>query len=142
MVPQPVPLTRKCPLLYRLVGLSRRPTSHLSSLKTIPTNPVQISGLRSCFLSSYHQFSLNSSTHRTEVYKDLGRSAVGFRNLGFENFRVLGVSNGSSGGTAGDGRGGDNSGGGGGGGSGGGGSGGGGGGEGEGRGGSNWSLLS
>ncbi|KAA8517878.1 hypothetical protein F0562_015333 [Nyssa sinensis] len=124
MVPNPVTLSHRTTLLFRFVGVSRKPISDFANHTKIPRNPVQISGVRSCSSCNSHPFPLHSS-HRT-VFKNLGRFEIGFRPLGFDHLRVSVVSDGGSGGTGGyGGSGGGNS-----------------GWKGEGGGGSNWSLLS
>jgi peroxisomal membrane protein 2 len=99
MVPNPASLTCKSPLLYRFMGFSHRPISHFGHQTRIPANPVQISGFRSC--SSRQSFSYPLNSGLGAVFKNLGRSEMRFRHLGFDNFRVSAVSDGGSGGSGG-----------------------------------------
>ncbi|CAK7339894.1 unnamed protein product [Dovyalis caffra] len=100
MVPNPVvSLTRKTPLLYRLVGFSSKPTSHFNQITQLSLNPVQITGFRACSSSTLFSNSLTYS-HGT-ILKDLGGSKTGYKQLGFDQFRVLAVSDGGSGGIGG-----------------------------------------
>ncbi|KAL6272224.1 hypothetical protein ACE6H2_022916 [Prunus campanulata] len=106
MAPNPVSLARKTPLLNRFVGYSRRPSLHSGPQSRIAANPVQISGFRSSSLSHCHSHLPHSHSYCLNsgngvVFKDLGRSEIGFRQLGFDRFRLYVVSDGGSGGTGG-----------------------------------------
>ncbi|KAJ6408425.1 hypothetical protein OIU84_011690 [Salix udensis] len=99
MMRNPVCFTRKASLLYRFVGFSPKPTSHFS-LRTQPSlNPSQITGFRAC--SSSTLFSNSLSYSHGAVFKDMVGSKIGYRQLGFDQFRVLAVSGGVSGGSGG-----------------------------------------
>ncbi|XP_062167921.1 protein sym-1 [Alnus glutinosa] len=132
MVPNPASLTHKSTLLHRFVGFSRTPISHSRHHIRIPENPVKMSRFQSCSSCQSHSYPLNSG--HGVVFKNLGRSEIGFGPLGLSRFRVSAVSDGGSGGTGGYGGSGDGNSGGRGEGSGAGGS--------DSGGGSNWSLLS
>ena len=80
------------------MGFSRRPILHSTR---IPTNPVQISGFRTC--SSCHSYSHPLSSSHGAEFKNLGRSEMRFGQLGFDYFLVSTVSNGGSGGYRGSG---------------------------------------
>ncbi|KAJ6363601.1 hypothetical protein OIU78_003722 [Salix suchowensis] len=86
MMRNPVCFTRKASLLYRFVGFSPKPTSH-----------TQITGFRAC--SSSTLFSNSLSYSHGAVFKDMVGSKIGYRQLGFDQFRVLAVSGGVSGGS-------------------------------------------
>jgi len=109
MVQNPVCFTRKASLLYRFVGFSPKPTPHFSLRTQLSLNPAQITGFRACSSSS-----LFSNSSHGAVFKDMGGSKIGYRQLDFDQFRVLAVSGGGSGGSGGSGRLGGSSGGGGG----------------------------
>ncbi|KAM0981457.1 hypothetical protein ACFX13_014820 [Malus domestica] len=103
--PASLSLTRKIPFLNRFVGCSRRPSLHSCTVSRIAANPVQIRGFRRSSMCQSHSFALNSGI---EVgLKDLGRSEIGFRLLGYDRFRLSVVSDGGSGGTGGGGSSGD-----------------------------------
>ena len=91
------------------MGFSRRPILHSTR---IHTNPVQISGFRTC--SSCPSYSHPLSFSHGAEFKNLGRSEMRFGQLGFDHFLVSTVSNGGSGGYGGSGGRGEGSGGGGG----------------------------
>ncbi|KAM1094200.1 hypothetical protein FF1_009237 [Malus domestica] len=108
MALNPASLTRKTPLLNRFVGSSRRPSLHSCTAYKIAANPVQIWGFRSTSVCQSHPHALHSHSFPLNsgigvVLKDLGRSEMGFRQLGYDGFRLSVVSNGGSGGTGGDG---------------------------------------
>ncbi|XP_027107038.1 protein SYM1 isoform X1 [Coffea arabica] len=94
MASSPAKLVRKSPLLYRYVQFSRKPTSHFSSAPKIPPCSTSIRSRGFSFRSCYHSISLTS----TPVYKELGHSKIGFRQLGSDHFRLFVVSDGGSGG--------------------------------------------
>lgn len=98
MVENPVNLTRESPLtphLSRFMGLSHKPTSNFGYLTRIPANPVQTTAFRSSSSRTYQNPIALSS------FKELGRSNIGFRQLGCDWFRVSSVSNDGSDGTGG-----------------------------------------
>lgn len=95
MVQNSVILTRKSLHLFRLVGLSRKPSYHFGFQTRIAANPVQIAAFRSSSTCNCQNPSVLSSL------KELGRSKIGFRQLGYDWFRVSAVSNGGSGGSTG-----------------------------------------
>lgn len=101
MVPNPVTLTGKSPVLFRFASLCRRPVSNFGNQATrIPTNPIQIRGFKSLSSScQYNSYRLNISVGT--VFKDLGRSEVGFRHLGLDSFRMFAILDGGSGGAGG-----------------------------------------
>ncbi|CAN6576757.1 unnamed protein product [Malus baccata var. baccata] len=108
MALNPASLTRKTPLLNRFVGSSRRPSLHSCTAYRIAANPVQIWGFRSTSVCQSHPHALHSHSFPLNsgigvVLKDLGRSEMGFRQLGYDGFRLSVVSDGGSGGTGGDG---------------------------------------
>ncbi|KAL3585176.1 hypothetical protein D5086_012043 [Populus alba] len=92
MVQNPVCFTRKASLLYRFVGFSPKPTSHFSLRTQLSLNPARITGFRACSSSS-----LFSNSSHGAVFKDMGGSKTGYRQLDFDQFRVLAVSGGGSG---------------------------------------------
>jgi len=94
MVQNPVCFTRKASLLYRFVGFSPKPTPHFSLRTQLSLNPAQITGFRACSSSS-----LFSNSSHGAVFKDMGGSKIGYRQLDFDQFRVLAVSGGGSGGS-------------------------------------------
>ncbi|XP_030958749.1 glycine-rich protein 2-like [Quercus lobata] len=108
MVPNPTSLTRKSLLSFSFMRFSRRPISHSTR---IPTNPVQISGFRTC--SSCHSYSHSLNSGHGAEFKSLGRSEMRFGQLGFDHFLVSAVLDGGSGGYGGSGGRGEGSGGGG-----------------------------
>ncbi|KAL6337661.1 hypothetical protein AAG906_037254 [Vitis piasezkii] len=95
MAPNPITLTRRSPLLFRFLGFSRN-TIYSSR---IPTNPIRISTVRS--YSTCHFFCYPSNSSVRTVFKDLGRSEIGFSKIGSDYFRISAVSDGGSGGTGG-----------------------------------------
>ncbi|KAI5560150.1 hypothetical protein POPTR_016G029700v4 [Populus trichocarpa] len=99
MVPNPVSLTRKTPLLYCFAGFSCKPTSHSSQRTQLSLNPVQITGFRACSSSTLFSNSLNYS--HGAVFKDLDGTRKGYRQLGVDQSRLLAVSDGGSGGSGG-----------------------------------------
>jgi len=101
MVPNPVYLTRKTPLLYCFVGFPCKPTSHSSQRTQLSLNPVQITGFRACSSSTLFSNSLNYS--HGAVFKDLDGTRKGYRQLGVDQSRLLAVSDGGSGGSGGSG---------------------------------------
>ncbi|KAJ7972049.1 Peroxisomal membrane MPV17/PMP22-like protein [Quillaja saponaria] len=98
MVPNPALLNHKSSLLCRGLGFSGRPISHFAHHSQIPATPIQLRGFRSSWCHTY-SYSLHSSPG--VVHNDLGGSAMGFSQLGFDNFRVSAVSDVGSGGTGG-----------------------------------------
>ncbi|KAG5556064.1 hypothetical protein RHGRI_006623 [Rhododendron griersonianum] len=127
LLPNPVTISRKTPLLFRFMSHSLKPTSRISNQTKIPPHPLQISGFRSCSSSFCSQ---PVSYTRWALFKEMGCKGTGYGLLGSDYFRVSAVSDGGSGGFGGSG--GGNTGG----------KGDGGGGEGGDGGGSKWSLLS
>ncbi|KAB2631072.1 protein sym-1-like [Pyrus ussuriensis x Pyrus communis] len=112
MALNPASLTRKTPLLNPFVGSSRRPSLHSCTAYRIAANPVQIWGFRSTSVCQSHPHALHSHSFSLNsgigvVLKDLGRSELGLRQLGYDRFRLSVVSDGGSGGTGGDGGSGD-----------------------------------
>ncbi|KAJ6870294.1 hypothetical protein NC652_036046 [Populus alba x Populus x berolinensis] len=99
MVPNPVSLTRKTPLLYCFVGFSCKPTSHSSQRTQLSLKPVQITGFRACSSSTLFSNSLNYSLRAVSM--DLDGTRKGYRQLGVDQSRLLAVSDGGSGGSGG-----------------------------------------
>lgn len=95
MAPNPITLTRRSPLLFRFLGFSRNAISN----SRIPTNPIRISTVRSYSTCHFCCYPSNSSV-RT-VFKDLGRSEIGFSKMGSDYSRISAASDGGSGGTGG-----------------------------------------
>lgn len=84
-----VSLTRATPFLNRFVGgYSRRPILHSSCQSTTAANTVKIRGVRSSSLSG-----------NGVLFKDLGRSEIGFAQLHFGQFSPKAVSDDGSNGT-------------------------------------------
>ncbi|XP_041023346.1 protein sym-1-like [Juglans microcarpa x Juglans regia] len=105
MVPDSASLTFKAPLLHRFVGFSRRPTTLSGHLNRVPINPVQMRGSRSC--ASCQSYSYPSRFGHGSLFKSVGLSEMGFRQLGFGHFWVSAVPDGVSVGTGGNGGSGD-----------------------------------
>ncbi|KAG5252635.1 protein sym [Salix suchowensis] len=94
----PISLTHNIPLSHCIVGFSRKPS--LSSQRTqLSLDPVQITGFRACSSTTLFSGSLNYS--HGAVFKDLDGTGKGYRQLGADQFRVLAVSDGGSGGSGG-----------------------------------------
>ncbi|KAJ6300709.1 hypothetical protein OIU76_021493 [Salix suchowensis] len=95
----PISLTHNIPLSHCIVGFSRRPTSLSSQRTQLSLDPVQITGFRACSSTTLFSGSLNYS--HGAVFKDLDGTGKGYRQLGVDQFRVLAVSDGGSGGSGG-----------------------------------------
>ncbi|KAB5519264.1 hypothetical protein DKX38_023583 [Salix brachista] len=95
----PISLTHNIPLSHCIVGFSRKPTSLSSQRTQLSLDPVQITGFRACSSTTLFSGSLNYS--HGAVFKDLDGTGKGYRQLGADQFRVLAVSDGGSGGSGG-----------------------------------------
>ncbi|KAJ6778936.1 PEROXISOMAL MEMBRANE PROTEIN 2 PXMP2 MPV17 [Salix koriyanagi] len=95
----PISLTHNIPLSHCIVGFSRKPTSLSSQRTQLSLDPVQITGFRACSSTTLFSGSLNYS--HGAVFKDLDGTRKGYRQLGVDQFRVLAVSDGGSGGSGG-----------------------------------------
>ncbi|KAJ6304318.1 hypothetical protein OIU77_018061 [Salix suchowensis] len=95
----PISLTHNIPLSHCIVGFSRKPTSLSSQRTQLSLDPVQITGFRACSSTTLFSGSLNYS--HGAVFKDLDGTGKGYRQLGVDQFRVLAVSDGGSGGSGG-----------------------------------------
>ncbi|KAJ6756556.1 PEROXISOMAL MEMBRANE PROTEIN 2 PXMP2 MPV17 [Salix purpurea] len=95
----PLSLTHNIPLSHCIVGFSRKPTSLSSQRTQLSLDPVQITGFRACSSTTLFSGSLNYS--HGAVFKDLDGAGKGYRQLGADQFRVLAVSDGGSGGSGG-----------------------------------------
>ncbi|KAF9664514.1 hypothetical protein SADUNF_Sadunf16G0026700 [Salix dunnii] len=95
----PISLTHNTPLSHCIVGFSRKPTSLSSQRTQLSLDPVQITGFRACSSTTLFSGSLNYS--HGAVFKDLDGTTKGYRQLGVDQFRVLAVSDGGSGGSGG-----------------------------------------
>ncbi|XP_058205298.1 protein sym-1 [Rhododendron vialii] len=100
LLPNPVTISRKSPLLFRFMSHSLKPTSRISNQTKIPPHPLQISGFRSCSSSLCSQ---PVSYTRWALFKDMGCKGTGYGLLGSDYFRVSAVSDGGSGGFGGSG---------------------------------------
>ncbi|KAK1388086.1 Peroxisomal membrane protein MPV17 [Heracleum sosnowskyi] len=89
MALKPVILTCKSPDFYRFSGISLKPTSHFVSKTRISAYPFQVCGFRSNSLANYETPSGLSL---------LGRSKIGFRQMGRDWIKVSAVDGGGAGG--------------------------------------------
>lgn len=95
MAPNPITLTRGSSFVCRFLGYSRNTVSN----HRIPKNPIRISTVRS--FSTFYSCGFTSNPTVMPVFKDLGRSEIGFGKMGSEYFRISAASDGGSGGTGG-----------------------------------------
>ncbi|KAJ6316867.1 hypothetical protein OIU78_020034 [Salix suchowensis] len=95
----PISLTHNIPLSHCIVGFSRKPPSLSSQRTQLSLDPVQMTGFRACSSTTLFSGSLNYS--HGAVFKVLDGTGKGYRQLGADQFRVLAVSDGGSGGSGG-----------------------------------------
>ncbi|PIA55364.1 hypothetical protein AQUCO_00800250v1 [Aquilegia coerulea] len=89
------PLLTKSPSFFRLTSLSARPFSN--PIRSISSGfPITNKGFKSC--SSCNVFLPSLNFNHGSSFKDLGSSKIGFKEMGFDYFRVSAVSDGSNGG--------------------------------------------
>lgn len=105
MVANSVPFARKSPLLYRLVGPTRRTVLHSDHSTRISAISIKLREFRSCSLFSYCSNRLSYS-HGT-VYKDLCCPRIGLGQLLSDRFLLSAVSDSVSDGAGGHGGSGD-----------------------------------